>query len=255
MERLVQRGVLQLAAFTPTDAAHVLGLQGTYDHSAAVKAAEVFARNRDRMGKALAADAHEVAQLTIDTLVRRSAEAVLSAAFMHDGLPPDTVRQPIVQAVLDRRLSVATLALGLDAPLVGLGASAATYYPLVAQLLGAECRVPADADVANAVGAVVGRVRLSVECVISAPQQGQFLVHVAGRPPKLFTDLTLARTFAAGQLSAQLATDMAAAGAPVFQIKEVWDEHTVDLGGLEMFVDGSLMMTASGRPQVANQSV
>ena len=226
MERLVQRGVVQLAAFTPTDAAHVIGLQNTYDRSAAVKAAQLFARNRDRMGKALVSDASELAQLTIDTLVRLSAEAVLSAAFAYDGLPPDTVRQPVVQAVLDRRLTVATLSLGLDSPLVGLGASAATYYPLVASLLGAECRVPADADVANAVGAVVGRVRLSLGCVISAPQQGQYLAHVAGYTPAMFTDLPSARSYAAGHLADQLAADMAAAGAPVFQTKEVWDEHT-----------------------------
>ena len=251
MERLVQRGVLQLAAFTPTDAAHVLGLQDTYDRSAAVKAAEVFARNRDRMGKALSADAHELAQLTIDTLVRRSAESVLSAAFTHDGLPPDTVRQPVVQAVLDRRLSVATMSLGLDSPLVGLGASASTYYPLVAQLLGAECEVPADADVANAVGAVVGRVRLSVECVITAPELGTYLAHIAGQGPTSFPELAVARAFAAAHLAVKLAADMAAAGAPVFQTKEVWNEHTVDLGGLEMFVDGTLTLTASGRPQLA----
>jgi len=253
MERLVQRGVLQVAAFTPTDAAHVLGLQNTYDRSAAVKAAEVFARNRDRMGKALAVGSQELAQLTIDTLVRCSAEAVLSAAFAHDGLPAGTVRQPVVQAVLDRRLTVATMSLGLSSPLVGLGASASTYYPLVAQLLGAECRVPADADVANAVGAVVGRVRLSLQCVVSTPQQGQYLAHVAGQTPTMFTDLLSARTFAVTNLAVQLAADMAAAGAPVFQTKEIWDEHTVDLGGLEMFVDGTLTLTASGRPQLANR--
>ena len=40
-----------------------------------------------------------------------------------------------------------------------MGASAPAYYPLVAALLGAKSLVPADADVANAVGAVVGRVR------------------------------------------------------------------------------------------------
>ncbi len=251
MERLVQRGVLQLAAFTPTDAAHVVGLQDTYDRTAAVKAAQIFARNRDRMGKALAADAHALAQLTIDTLVRLSAEAVLSAAFAHDGLPADTVRQPVVQAVLGRRLTVATMSVGLDSPLIGLGASASTYYPLVASLLGAECRVPGHADVANAVGAVVGRVRLSLRCVVSAPQQGQYLAHVAGQTPAMFTDLVAARAFATTHLAAQLATDMAAAGAPVFQTKEVWDEHTVDLGGFEMFVDGSLTLTASGRPQLA----
>lgn len=251
MERLVQRGVVQLAAFTPTDAAHVVGLQDTYDHAAAVKAADVFARNRDRMGKALAPDGKTIAQLTIDTLVRCSAEAVLSAAFAHDGLPPETVRQPVMQAMLDKRLTVATLSLGLESPLVGLGASAPTYYPLVAHLLGAECRVPPDADVANAVGAVVGRVRLSVECAITAPTQGQYLAHIAGEMPTMFTDLALARAFATAHLSTQLATDMAAAGAPEFRTKELWMENTVDLGGLEMFVDGSLTLTASGRPQLA----
>ena len=80
MERLVQRGVLQIASFTPTDAAHVVGLQHTYDASAARKAANLFARRRDRLGKAIATDAVALAQLTVDTLVRRSGEAVLAAA-------------------------------------------------------------------------------------------------------------------------------------------------------------------------------
>ena len=251
MERLVQRGVLQLAAFTPTDAAHVIGLQSTYDADAAGKAAELFARNRDRLGKALAADGATIAQLTIDTLVRRSAEAVLAAAFVHDGLPADTVRQPVVQAALDRRFSAVQGSFGLSSPLVGLGASAPAYYPLVAALLGAESRVPADADVANAVGAVVGRVRLSHECVISAPQQGQYLVHVAGEVPVMFTDLVAARTFAHEHLLAAVSADMVAAGAPTFETKEAWREQTVDLGGMEMFVEGSLTLTASGRPELA----
>ena len=211
MERLVQRGVLQIAAYTPTDASHVLGIQATYDAEAAHKAAELFARNRDRMGKALAPDAHTIAELTIRTLVRRSAEAVLAAAFVDDGMPADTVRQPVVQAVLERRLEVVRLDLGLSAPLVGLGASAPTYYPMVAELLGAESRVPEHAGVANAVGAVVGRVRLSRECVISAPQHGQFVVH-AGGAPRVFTDLDVAKQFATEHLCAALDTDMVTAG-------------------------------------------
>lgn len=251
MERLVQRGVLQLAAFTPTDAAHVIGLQHTYDAGAARKAAELFARNRDRLGKALAADGATIAQLTIDTLVRRSAEAVLAAAFVHDGLPAETVRQPVVQAALDRRFSAVRASFGLSSPLIGLGASAPAYYPLVAAVLGAESRVPVDADVANAVGAVVGRVRLSHECVISAPQQGQYLVHVAGEVPVMFTDLEAALAFAREHLLAAVSADMIAAGAPTFETKEAWHEQTVDVGGMEMFVEGSLTLTASGRPELA----
>lgn len=249
MERLVQRGVLQLAAFTPTDAAHVLGMQNTYDVAAAGKAAQLFARNRDRLGRAIAPDAIAVSQLVIDALVRRSAEAILAAAFVSDGLPAETVDQQVVQVSLDRGFSVVAATMGLQLPLIGLGASAPAYYPLVAELLGAESQVPADADVANAIGAVVGRVRLSRQCVVSAPQQGQFLVHVEGETPAMFTDLDDARAFACSHLKSGLALEMDAAGAPVFETTETWFENVVDVGGMDLFVEGSLTLIASGRPR------
>ena len=248
MERLVQRGVLQLAAFTPTDAAHVLGMQAMYDGVAAAKTAELFARRRDRLGRAIAPDGTTMSQLVIDTLVRRSAEAVLAAAFVHDGLPAETVDQQVVQVALDGGFGVAAATIGLHLPLIGLGASAPAYYPLVAAVLGAESQIPADADVANAVGAVVGRVRLSRQCVVTAPQQGQYLVHVEGETPAMFADLDAARAFAREHLAVGLATEMAVAGAPVFETNESWFENVVDLGGMEMFVEGSLTITASGRP-------
>ncbi len=249
MERLVQRGVLQIAAFTPTDASHVLGIQATYDTATARKAAELFAKSRDRMGKAIAPDAETISQITIDTLVRRSAEAVLAAAFVNDGLPADTVNTRVVQSVLDRQLSVVRLGLGLSSPLVGLGASAPAYYPRVAALLGAESRIPAHAGVANAVGAVVGRVRLTRECVVSSPTHGQFVVH-AGEAPKLFADLLVARAFALEHLSAALHHDMVTAGAPVFETREQWVEQTVPVDGMELFVEGRLTLVASGRPEL-----
>jgi N-methylhydantoinase A/oxoprolinase/acetone carboxylase beta subunit len=250
MERLVQRGVLQIAAFTPTDASHVLGIQSTYDTAAARKAAELFARSRDRMGRAIAPDADTIATITIDTLVRRSAEAVLAAAFVHDGLPPESVQSAVVQSVLDHRLHAVHLTLGLASPLVGLGASAPTYYPRVAAVLGAESRIPAHADVANAVGAVVGRVRLARECVISAPAAGQFVVH-AGEAPAVFVELEAARAHAYAHLRAGLEVDMVSAGAPVFEVRDEWASHTVHVDGIDLFVEGRLVLVASGRPELA----
>lgn len=250
MERLVQRGVLQVASFTPTDASHVLGIQSTYDTAAAEKTAELFARNRDRMGRAIAENAREVSQRTIDTLVRRSAEAVLAAAFTDDGLPGETVAQPVVQAVLDRRLRTVGLQLGLSSPLVGLGASAPTYYPRIAEVLGAESRIPEHAGVANAVGAVVGRVRISRECVVSSPQHGQFVVH-AGEKPAVFTNLDQAREWAVEHLTRSLSADMVTAGAPEFETRHEWTAQTVPVDGMELFVEGRLVVVASGRPQYA----
>ena len=250
-ERLVRRGLLQWSSFTPSDASHVLGRQHTYDTSAARAAADLFARRRDRLGKSIAAGADEISELTIRTVVRRSAEAVLAAAFDHDGLPADTVRSHPIQTALDGGLSVVRLAVGLDLPLVALGASAATYYPAVAELLGTDAVVPEHAGVANAVGAVVGRVRITHECAISAPQQGQYVVH-AGDRPEVFNDLTAARTRATEVLSARLDADMTAAGAPVFETTSDWHEVTVEVSGTPMFVDGTLTVTGSGRPHVGS---
>lgn len=248
-ERLVRRGLLQWSSFTPSDASHVLGRQHTYDTDAARAAADLFARRRDRLGKPIATGADEISELTIRTVVRRSAEAVLAAAFDHDGLPADTVRSRPVQTALDGGLSVVRLAVGLDVPLVALGASAASYYPAVAELLGTAAVVPEHAGVANAVGAVVGRVRITHECAISAPQQGQYVVH-AGERPEVFNDLTAARTRATELLSSRLDVDMAAAGAPVFETTSDWHEVTVEVSGTMMFVDGTLTVTGSGRPHV-----
>jgi N-methylhydantoinase A/oxoprolinase/acetone carboxylase beta subunit len=175
---------------------------------------------------------------------------VLAAAFVDDGLPGDTVAQPVVQAVLEQRLRTVGLRLGLSSPLVGLGASAPTYYPRIAELLGAESRIPEHAGVANAVGAVVGRVRISRECVVSSPQQGQFVVH-AGEKPAVFTDLAQARDWSLEHLTRQLAADMVAAGAPEFETRHDWLVQTVHVDGMDMFVEGRLVVVASGRPEVA----
>jgi N-methylhydantoinase A/oxoprolinase/acetone carboxylase beta subunit len=248
-ERLVRRGVLQLVSFTPTDANHVLGGQRTGDADAARKAAQLFARRRDRLGRAIADDAATVARLTIDTLVRRSAEAVLAASFEHDGLPGDIVASRAVQASLDGHRGVSRISVGLTTPLVGLGASAPSYYPAVAALLGTRSDVPRDADVANAIGAVVGRVRISHDCTVSAPQIGQYLVH-AGDVPVVTTSLDEALAHATTVLTERVVADMERAGAADVEITTDWRESTVEVSGTPMFVEGRLHVTGSARPRL-----
>ena len=249
VERLVRRGVLQLASFTPTDATHVLGRQATGDANAARKAAQLFARRRDRLGRAIADDAATIAQLTVDALVRRSAEAVLAAAFDHDGLPSGTVHSRAVQAALNGHAGVSRLVAGLALPLVGLGASASTYYPAVAELVGTASAVPDDADVANAIGAVVGRVRITHDCTISAPQQGRYVVH-AGEAPITTVSLADALMRATEVLTERVRADMDAAGAAEVELATEWHESTVEVSGSPMFVEGRLAITGSGRPRL-----
>lgn len=249
LDRLVRRGMLQYAGYTPTDANHVLDGQATGDRSAAVKAAQLFARRRDRLGRAIADDAPTIARTTVDALVRRSAEAVLAASFDHDGLPADTVQSRAVQAALDGHHGATRVEIGLAVPLIGLGASAGSYYPAVADLVRTQAVVPHDADVANAIGAVVGRVRIGHECTITSPEQGRFVIH-AGETPTVTTDLAEARSQATEVLRARVRDDLAAAGAGEVEWAEEWHESTVEVSGSPMFVEGRLRVVGHARPQL-----
>lgn len=282
-ERLARRGVLRFSSFTPTDASHTLGRQSTYDSEAARKAAQLMARRRDRLGRAIAADGVEFSRAVVATLVRRSAEAVLAAAFAHDGQPPELAKSPAIQLALDtsevaasaaaaaaaqaiaaeatdvvattasvsaptERPATARVNVSLSLPLVALGASASTYYPDIAALTGTTAIIPEHAAVANAVGAVVGRVRISRLATVSSPEPGVFVVH-AGAEPSTYVSLEEARSAALAMLEPILAAEMADAGALDAQMSVRWAETTVEVSGSPMFVEAVLTLTASGRPR------
>ncbi len=248
IDRLVREGMVQLAAFTPTDAAHALGLHDHLDASVVGRAAELFARHRTARGGPFAPDGPQAAAAVVAALVRRSAEAVLAAALVEDGLAPQLATSTIVARALDRIPGVVRTTVGLDVPLVGLGASASTYYPAVAALLGARSVVPDDADVANAVGAVVGRITITREVAVTSPTQGRFTAHLDA--PVVHPSVGAARSAAEAHLRSALAGDMAAAGAGEYETTVAWDETVVDVGGLLLFVSGRLRVTGSGRPRL-----
>jgi N-methylhydantoinase A/oxoprolinase/acetone carboxylase beta subunit len=67
--------------------------------------------------------------------------------------------------------------LRLARPLIAIGAPAATYYPDVANRLGAQLVLPEHAAVCNAVGAVAGVVSETSEILVNQPTFNVFRVH------------------------------------------------------------------------------
>ena len=249
MRRLVNRAVLRLASFTPTDASHVLGDQTTHDPEIARAAAEIFARKRDRYGNAIAESAEEISRVVVDALVRRSAHALLAAALDRDGLDDSLADSPLVAAALDRSARSTRIDIGLGASLVGLGAPAATYYPSIGALLGTDVTVPADADVANAIGAVVGKVRVRSEVQVTAPRRGVYRVHGGGEPETSW-ERPDARARAEELAREAAIADVQAAGASEYEVEVSWTEKVIDVDGRPMFVEGTATATASGRPDL-----
>jgi N-methylhydantoinase A/oxoprolinase/acetone carboxylase beta subunit len=247
MRRLVGRGLLRLCAFTPTDASHVLGEQTTHDPAVARLGADLFARRRDRFGNAIAKDREEFSRVVTATLVRRSAEALLAAALDRDGLDGALAAGPLVAAALDRTTTSSRLDIGLGVPVVGLGAPAVTYYPAIGELLGTPVTVPVDADVANAIGAVVANVRVRHEVLVTAPRRGVYRIHV-GTEPETRWERPEAQARACEVAEEAVREKAVAAGTCDFVVETEWIEKVIDVDGRPMFVEGRAIAVASGRP-------
>ncbi len=247
--RLVARGLVRVGGFTPSDAAHVLGLQEGWDRAAAVLAATLMARRRDAAGRPVARTPEAFAGLVHRSLVRRSAELILEAALVRDGLRGDGARGPLAQAALDGHRGVARVDIGLALPLIGLGAAAPIYYPEIAALLGSRAVVPPDADVANAIGAVVGRVRITRMATVTEPRPGAFRAHLP-EGVRDFRSAGLARAGALAALAEAARAEARAAGAVEVEMAEEWEETVATVEGQTVFVEGTARVTASGRPRL-----
>lgn len=251
LDRIVARGLVQISGFTPSDAAHVLGRQTNWDGEAARLGAQLFARRRDGRGRTIAETPEEISERVLQAVTRRSAEAILETAFAEDGLDGSaTTSHVLVQHAIDRQPGIARVSIALDRPVIGLGASAPLHYEALPDLLGSRCMVPVDTDVANALGAVVGQVRVSAEAVVSQPREGLFRAAAAGSL-KDFTDEDEALAWAGEAVSTKAANAARAAGAVAAEVSMDRDLKVSVIEGQRMFIEARLIAVATGRPRIA----
>jgi N-methylhydantoinase A/oxoprolinase/acetone carboxylase beta subunit len=251
LKRLVARGLVHVSGFTPSDAAHVLGRQSNWDREAAMLGAQLFARKRDSRGQPVADSAEAFCERVLRAVTRWSAECILETAFAEDGLDGGaTVAHALVQRAVDAQPGIARLSVALDRPVIGLGASAPLHYASLAPLVGNDCIVPGDTDVANALGAVVGQVRIAVEARVTQPREGLFrLSSDAGiadfdeEDPAIEAAEALVRSLADERVAEAGATDAEISVSKTFRVSTV--------EGQRMFIEAEIVAVASGRPRIA----
>jgi N-methylhydantoinase A/oxoprolinase/acetone carboxylase beta subunit len=251
LNRLVARGLVHVIGFTPSDAAHVLGKQANWDATAARLGAELFSRRRDALGQFIAASPEALAEWVLKAVTRRSAECVLETSFAEDGLDgAETIGHALVQRAVEARPGIVGLAVSLDRPVIGLGASAPLHYAGLPPIIGNECIVPADADVANALGAVVGQVRVTAEALVSQPEEGLFRLS-CGEIMVDFDEEEPAIAAAEKEAHAVAAARALEAGTDNAEIDVTTEFHVSTVEGRRMFVEARIVATASGRPRIA----
>jgi N-methylhydantoinase A/oxoprolinase/acetone carboxylase beta subunit len=252
LDRLVARGLVHLSSITPSDALHVLGRQNQWNADAARLGLQIAARKKNGAGHEIASSAEELAEKIVDRLTRQSSEVVLSACLAEDGAE---AIDPAVSLAVDRALKrvpgIARFAVALDRPLVGLGASAPVYYPAIARMLGAESVIPADADVANAIGAVVGQIRAVAVVTVTSPEEGLYVIAGAGATISIAGEtraLDLARDRA--KTAAKQKAGQEGADDILLSLEEEISAPEVE--GNRKLVEARITATATGRPRMTH---
>lgn len=254
--RLVQRGHVLLCGPTPSDAAHVLGRQTSWNRSAAEMALTLLSRQRGGDGNSLAPSAAAMAQTIVDQLTTQTVTCLLETAFAEEPRnwtqpPEDLARHSLLLAALDRAPGLVKLAAHLGVPVIGLGASANCYYGAVGTRLGCDMVVPDHADVANAIGAVVGQVSMRAEGQVTSPSAGEFIAHLPDGPIR-FSSLEPA-VAALDQALRRLATELAQrAGVETPLLCLERDDTGAAVEGRQMTIEVQLRINATGRPRIAN---
>jgi N-methylhydantoinase A/oxoprolinase/acetone carboxylase beta subunit len=253
LDRLVARGLVHICGLTPSDAMHVLGRQAQWNGEAARVGLEIAARTKDGSGQPIAASVEALAQLIVDRLTRQSSEAILQACFSEDGAAIDPAASLAVDRALKREPGIVRFSISLDRPLVGLGASAPVYYPAIAEMLSTEAAIPAEADVANAVGAVVGQVRATITVFVTTPEEGIFIVNGAGASER-FVDQQEAFGVARRRAEMMALESARANGAeePAAVLREEIDAPEVE--GSRKLIEARFIASASGRPRIAHHA-
>lgn len=169
LDQLVSKGVVVVAGFTPSDAAHTLGMQTIWDLDAARAGAELY-------GWYTGEDAETFARRVYSQMARRSAACVLDVALGNDDAAVSD--DPILESVIDGGGSVGAvnIALAMATPLIAVGGPAGIFYEEVADRIGAPLVLPEGYAVANAVGAAAGSIVVRAGAEVHSDGPGAYRV-------------------------------------------------------------------------------
>jgi len=253
LDALVRRGILTLAGFTPSDAAHVLGLQSGWNKEAAELAARLEARKTARGD-----DPESLAREVLERAQSASAQALVAAAWHASGGAPASFVTLAADPLFARALggtpaadgpSPLALALRLDRPVVAVGGPARIFYAGVAERLGSRLVVPDHYAVCNAVGAVVGDVVRHVERVATRVSDERLALYLGDHVVEEADPATARARLEADALAAAEAAALAAGAVDPVVTVAIEEDRAVLEGGLEFVVEIRVRATASGRPR------
>lgn len=176
LQKLINLGLIARVTLTPTDILHVRGTYTAWNDQVAKLGCELLAQ---KMGKSLEDFLNAASERIIDNLCF----TIIQSFQMYEGNSSNPLSNEQVMYYLNKALhpqenGLLHCRLNAGMPIIGIGAPAHAWLPQVAKLLNTPLLVPEHAEVANAVGAAVGKIVVNVETMIRPDSNfGGFVVY------------------------------------------------------------------------------
>jgi N-methylhydantoinase A/oxoprolinase/acetone carboxylase beta subunit len=247
LDQLAALGILAEVAFTPTDILHARGTIELWDREASTLGADFLA-------KCAGMECEELLDRMLGEIIATLC-LQMTAKALHEHEPLARCWSSGNLDFLDGLLRLPAgsgigMGVRLDRPVIGVGAPAKDFLPEAAARLGTRLIVPEHAEVANAFGAITGRVVERAEVTIRPDKPEGFLL-IAADEQRRFE--TLAEAVAAGEehsrQTARRRTEER--GGRQIEISVDKEESLMPLAsgwGDRVFLEIRLTATASGVP-------
>lgn len=255
LKRLIETGILTIAGFTPTDAAHVCGWYDQWGVEASLQGAILLSRySKFNLGSEFDSPEHFCKRI-LTQVSRESAQCFLASAINDSngsfGTPMPANKRDLLEQMFNNasdpdQKGLVSMQAQLGVPVVGIGAPAQSFYPAVKEFLEVEVIVPEHAEVANAIGAVVGVVKQSVQITISPVSASRVVVH-APDEQREFDELEPAAAWAQEIATGLALAKAQRAGGTQLQVMVDRNDNIVDQSGQVTFFESIIIATATGR--------
>lgn len=245
IDGLVRSGHVAEIALTPTDLLSAAGDPALGDPLASSAGLTLLAATAR-----ISAD--ELAVRARSAVGSRLALEIASRALAADsgGREPSATQTALLEHQLAHgRSGVLRAEMALGLPLVAVGAPVRAWFPGARELLAADLVIPEHAEVANAYGALAGRVLERAQARVKAEPDETFVV-LTPTVRETYADCATARRRAEDLATEAALAAASSAGAPDASISLTCDE-VVGLQarpGDDVFVELTMTATASGPP-------
>ncbi len=174
--------LVHMAAFTPTDALHVLGKMNRWSKEAALLSAQIWLKHLTRRkDHQLWEDPEGFCNATLEAVVQQSCISLIEAIATAEDADVSLAQLGsylLHRGVGSRNSEILKVQMSVNGALAVVGAPANSIYPQVAQRLNTELVLSDHYQIGNAVGAAVGLVMQRVSSLITSPSEGVYRAHM-----------------------------------------------------------------------------